>query len=243
LFSPGDREEFEMVIDSSEMSLWLKGLVDGQPTEARITKNLPAVPNRQERRFQFLEPRRILSDVKKVFRVQEDGDQPIHEIRAAFPVYGGEQYDIVIQPKESGLTSIELREIIGHVHVRKSEHNELEGTWRFLVEITSNESLSRPERLFYIGKRGEEELLGNIPLCLKPSWGKQFRLACYLGAALTLQGASALARLAAGSYYSIEQAISNFTFTDHYQLLFPLCIPLLWLVLRLFDVVQYRLRY
>jgi hypothetical protein len=135
-----------------------------------------------------------------------------------------------------------LRDVPDVLHVRHSETTPDRRSWKFLVDVSASPLFSKPDRLFYDVRRGEEALTGELYLCLRPPNGRLLRFAIALGVAVTLQGVGALFHFLGGADSSLEAAFGEFRITSHYQLLFVFAIPVVWAALRFADWLQYRLR-
>jgi hypothetical protein len=239
-FEPNDKEEhIEVVVAGEVLKVGLTAKVDGAETAGRWTKKIRQPSSRSRHRFRFLEARRLSTDEQFVYAVTENEDRPVVAAGGAYPLRGAERYQIVIRPKDPGVTAVHLRDVPGILHVRNSEA--ADGSWKFLVDVIFAERFTKGERLFYDVSSADGPLKGEIALALMPAWGKHFQLACALGIAVTLQGFGALVRLMVKSDVSVTDALEHFHIANDYQLLFPFCIPLIWAGLLLFDRVRYRL--
>jgi hypothetical protein len=242
-FAPNDEEQMEAVIAGESLEIGLEAMAGNVRTEARLSRPISGVLSRADRpRFRFLEPRRLSLDQKAVYQVSGTELRPVEPVNGAYPLASGEQYQVLISPQDATVTEVTLRDITGVVQVRKTETEADQQSWRFLIAVSSNELFSKPERLFYDVIRGGQKMTGELPLLLRPAWGKHFRLACALGIALTLQGLTVLGRFLVRADFSLEEAFAHFHLGSDYQVLFPLCIPLVWGIIRLWDWIHYQLQ-
>ena len=242
-FNPNQEEHVEVVIAGADFELIMAAAVGGIATEARTVLAVGRVPGRGDRpRFRFLEPRRLSADQKAMYQICGEENRVVEPVRAAFPLQGGEKYLLVITPPDAAVTDVQLEEIKGVVNVRTKERGADKRSWRFLLDVTATDLFSKPERLFYTVTRADETLKGEVHLRLQPPRGRYLRLAGALGVAVTLQGIGTLFKFLAKAEYSMEEAVSHFHFGSDYQLLFPVCIPLLWWAFLAYDWLQYRLQ-
>jgi hypothetical protein len=239
-FGPGDSEQIEVVVASDQIGVELSGKVEGRETIARLDHRVPRVAGRQERRFRFLEPRRLSLDQKSVS--EEGGSRPVEPVHAAYPLHGDQHYQVEIRPQLSDVQKVELHDIPGVVHVLKEETDAGKRVWTFLVDVSAKGRWSKAERLFYDVITPHERLTGEIHLCLKPPRWSHATLAATLGLALTVQGFGALARFLLKPGFSLEDALSDFHLASDYQVLFLLVVPVVWGGLALYDWLQFRLR-
>jgi hypothetical protein len=240
VFGPGDREQIEIVIASDQLDVELSGKVEGRETSARLHLTVPRVARRQERRFRFLEPRRLSLDQKSVS--EEGSGRPVEPVHAAYPLHGDQHYQIVIRPQLPDVQKVELHDIPGVVHVLKEEAQAGKRAWIFLVDVSAKGRWSKAERLFYDVITPQERLTGEIHLCLKPPRWSHATLASTLGLALTVQGVGALARFLLKPEFSLEDALGHFHIASDYQVLFLLFVPVALGGLVLYDWLQYRFR-
>jgi hypothetical protein len=240
-FGPGDEEQLEVVIAGDQLHVELSGKVEGRETTASLRQSVPRVARRSERRFRFLEPRRLSLDQRSV---SEDGSgRSVEAVHAAYPLHGDQRYQIVIRPQMPDVTEVALHDIPGVVHVLNMETDGGKRAWTFLVDVSTRGRWSKPERLFYdVFTAHEERLTGEIHICLKPPRLSHATLAGTLGLALTVQGFGALARFLLKPEFTLADALEYFHFATDYQLLFILSIPLVLACLTLYDWLQYRLR-
>jgi len=242
-FVPGQREQLEAVVESDTLEVAMTAMAGATPTSARVSLAIEKVRSGTElQRFQFLEPRRLSADQKTLYLVDGKERLLVEAVRAAYPLQGGEKYELVITPPDSAVTDVHLEEIKGVINVRTKERTSDKRSWRFFLDVTGHDLFSKPERLFYTVTRADEILKGEVHLRLGPERGRYLRLAGALGIAVTLQGIGAFFKFLAKPDYSMEEAVSHFNFGSDYQLLFPFCIPLLWVIFRLWDWLQYRLQ-
>jgi hypothetical protein len=240
-FGPGDEEKVPLVFAAKTLAVKMTALADGRQTGAHQSLPVPRPSDQAERRFRFLEPRRLASDQKFVYRA-DSGRRPIAMAHAAYPLRGGESYEIEVRPQNPGVTRIKLHDVPGVVSVRREEADPDRGFWKFLIDVTFDELFSRPERLFYDVTSKDGPFKGEVHLQLKASPRKHLQAAAALGGLSTIQGVAALVRLGHDSLTSVQDALANLTLFSDYDLLFLLCIPILWVVLMLYDRIQYRLR-
>lgn len=239
-FGPNDEEQLEVVIAGDHLDIQLSGKVEGRETTVRLSRPVPRVAGRRERRFRFLEPRRLSLDQKSI---TEDGTgRVIEPAHAAYPLHGEQRYQIVIRPQMSDVTEVKLHDIPGVIHVRKVEADSGKRAWTFSVDVSAKGRFSKPDRLFYDVVTPHERLTGEIHLCLKPPRLTYATLAGTLGLALTVQGVGALARFLLKPEFALEDALGHFHFASDYQVLFILSVPLALGGLVLYDWLQYRFR-
>jgi hypothetical protein len=238
-FAPGDQEQFEVVIAGDHLDIDLSAQVAGLQTSARLRLPVPRVAGRQERRFRFLEPRRLSLDQKSV---SEEGGRPVEPVHAAYPLHGDQRYRIVIRPQMADVQKVELHDIPGVVHVLRVESDSGQRAWTFLVDVSTKGRWSKPERLYYDVMTPHERLTGEIHVCLKPPRWSHATLAFTLGLALTVQGFGALARFLLKPDFSLEDALGHFHLASDYQILFLLFVPIALGGLALYDWLQYRFR-
>ncbi len=239
-FSPGDREQLEVVIAGDHLEVTLSAEIEGRRISAGFRRPVPRVAARLERRFRFLEPRRLSLDQKSI---TEDGSgRPVEPVHAAYPLNGEQRYKIVIRPQLPDVVEVKLHDIPGVAYVLKTEAEIGNRAWVFLLDVSGKGRFSKPERLFYDVVTPRESLTGEIHVCLKPPRFTYVTLAATLGLALTVQGFGALARFLLKPDFSLEDALGHFQMASDYQLLFALSIPFGWGTLTLYDWLQYRLR-
>jgi hypothetical protein len=238
-FSPGEEEKVTLVISAKTLAVKMTALADGRQTGAHQTLPVLPAPDQAEQRFRFLEPRRLASDQKFVCRA--DSRRPVTAVNAAYPVRGGESYEIEIRPQNPRVTHIKLHDVPGIVSVRREEHD-ADQSWKFLIDVSFNELFSRSERLFYDVASKDGPFKGEVHLQLKASPWKHLQFAAALGGLSTIQGLAALVRLVHESFSSVREAFATRTLFGDYDLLFLFCIPVLWGLLVLYDRIQYRLR-
>jgi hypothetical protein len=238
-FGPGDREQTELVVDTETLTVSAVARAHGEPTEGRWMQPIERSSGRCGPRFQFLEPRRLSVDDVVVKTQTEAGDVLIAPVTGAYPLHAGVAYEVDIRPRAAGIHNVQLRDIPGVVHVRNAEADG--GAWKFWLDVKYPERFSKAERLFYDVESSGGPLKGEIGITLRPAWGKHLQLAAALGIAMTVQGVGALLRLLLRQDVSLADAVDHFHIASDYQLLFPLCIPLFWAGLWLYDRIQYRL--
>jgi hypothetical protein len=85
------------------------------------------------------------------------------------------------------------------------------------------------------------KLSGEIPVCLKQSSSRFWRVAAALGLAVTAQGLVGAGKLLTQVSYSPAQALSEFKPADHYTIFFLLSIPTAWMGLRAADWLYYQI--
>jgi hypothetical protein len=243
-FEQGDCEEIEVVVNRDELEVELIAFVDGQRLQSRHNFKVGQPPQHDERRFRFLEPRRLSIDQRAVYRVGEDNSRvPIESKGGTFRLHGGQLYEIEIRPQQPGVKSICLHDIPGKLHVRRAEPDIAKGCWKFLVEITFAEVLRKPEILFYEVERAEERLTGEVPLCLIAPSSRRWQVAIALGLTLTLQGFTALVRALNRGEFDFVGVAGDFHPGRNLNLLSLLSIPLIRTGLGCIDWLQYRLRF
>ncbi len=240
-FLPGEEEQVELVVAAPKLEVLLSASVKEARSEAR--RVLPVEPpvSRVERRFRFLEPRRLARDQVRLYEADKDGPRrAVPEQHGVYLLEGGRQYLVEITPMQPGATGVRLNEIAGLLQVRKSEKNQ-QGAWVFVVDVTGPALLRKPERLFYEVETPLGKLSGEIPVCLKQSAGRFWQVAGTLGAAITVQGVVGVGRLLHQVNYSFLETLKEFRPAEHYTVFFLLSIPAAWLGLRVFDWLQYQI--
>lgn len=243
-FGPNDQEQIELVVQKPRITVNLSGSALGQRAEDQREVDIPTTDRGERRHFQFLEPRRLSRDDVSISRVNPDGETPvIPDSHGAFLLREGYQYNLVIKPQNKQAADVRLGEMTGILNVRNKEVDEIEKSWRFLLDVMGTGLLQRPEILFYDVVTQDEKLAGEVPLRLKSSPSRFWKIAGALGAALTLQGAyAAVRKFFVQEDLSVWEAFGDFDFRRDYNLLFLLSIPLAFFGLRCFDWLQYRLR-
>jgi hypothetical protein len=237
-FGPGDKEQVEVVVAADCLEIDLAAEVNGRRAAVRLSRPIPRLAGRLERRFRFLEPRRLSLDQRAVY--EEGSQRPVDPVRAAYPLYGGQRYEIVIVPQLPDVTEVKLRDIPGTIHVLKVEEESGRRVWKFLVDVSTKGRFSKPERLFYDVIAKGERLTGEVHLQLMPPRRSHLALAATLGIAISAQGIGALARFVLKPEFSLEEALAHFHFASDYQVLFLFSIPAAWGFLVLYDWLQYR---
>jgi hypothetical protein len=243
-FDPNDRREQSevVVVVGHDLEIELSGTANGRRVEARLKKDIPRPPERLERRFQFLDPRQLSLDAVTV--IEETSQRHVPLVRAAYPLHAEEHYEIEIRPQLPGVTRVKLRDIPGAVHVLKEEEDRSGHSWKFTVEVTPKGRFSRSVPLFYDVETAESErLVGEIHVCLRPARLSYLFFAITLGAAVTLQGLAAVAKVLFRPEYSLEDALEQLHPASNYHLwLAVLSIPLAWVGMAIADRLQSRLR-
>jgi hypothetical protein len=242
-FEPGDKEEVEVVLNGNELEVDLIGFVGDQRVQSHRSFPVGRPPQHEERRFHFLEPRRLSIDHRKIYRIGDDNTlQPVEDKAGAFPLRAGQRYQIEIRPQLPGVKSINLHDIPGKLHVRRRDKDAAQGCWKFQVEVTFAELFRQPEILSYEIEGADERLNGEVALCLLPPVSRSWQVAAALGATLTVQGFVALARVLTRGDLQLLDVFSEIDLTRMFNIASALSIPLAWIVLRGIDWLQYRLR-
>jgi hypothetical protein len=197
-FRLGQEVSWDVVVCQSSFTLSMVGNVgEGQTSaqaSAQVNVMFPAIGADNRQKFRFLEPRRLSNDDIEVSEV--GSDRPVSRRQGIFPLERGQQYEILIRPKHGPVTNMTLHGIPGRVHVHKQERQDDEGTWSCLIEVESTaDLLSKPQALYYEVESKGEKLANEIPICLNPTSIAHWRVAAYLGIALTIQSVTALIRL------------------------------------------------
>ena len=240
IFGPGGEAQSEIVVAGDHLEINLSGKVEGRETTALLKWSVPRVAGRRERRFRFLEPRRLSLDQKSI--TEFGSGRSVEPVHAAYPLRGEQRYQIVVHPQLPDVNEVKLHDIPGSIHVLNTEADAGRRAWTFLVDVSVKSRWSRPERLFYDVVTPHERLTGELHICLKPPrWGHAV-LAATLGLALTVQGLGAFARFVLKPEFSLEDALGHFHFASDYQVLFLLSVPMALGGLALYDWLQYRFR-
>jgi hypothetical protein len=227
------------VVAADLLEIEVAAEVNGRRAAVRLSRPIPRIVGRLERRFRFLEPRRLSLDQRAVY--EEGSQRPVEPVRAAYPLHGGQRYEVVIIPQLPDVTEVKLRDIPGTIHVLKVEEEPARRAWTFLVDVSTKGRFSKPERLFYDVIAKGERLTGEVHLQLMPPRRSHLALAATLGVAITAQGIGALARFLLKPEFSLEDALGHFHIASDYQILFLFSIPAAWGILALYDRLQYRL--
>jgi hypothetical protein len=239
-FQPGDRDQVELVVNGTELELVMTASVDGQRTDYRKVLSIKKPHMPDERRFRFLEPRRLSTD--QITVCEKESARPVTMIQGHFAVHGGEQYEVLIRPQQGHVSHIKIRDIQGKVHVRNAEEDRNSGGWRFLIDVAaSSELFCRPEVLYYDMQGQGDRWTGEIPLSLQPASWRHLRVAAALGVAITIQGVAAAAKFLHKADYDLAEALTDFHWKEDFHLLFLFSIPLIWALFKGYDWVQFRL--
>jgi hypothetical protein len=239
-FHPGEEEQVELVVASAELEVMLSASVKEARSEARRMLRVEPPVSRTEKRFRFLEPRRLARDQLRLYEAVADGPRrAVAEQHGVYLLEGGRKYLVEITPMQPGATGVHLKEIAGLLQVRKDEKSK-EGAWVFVVDVTGPPLLRKPEQLFYEVETAEGKLSGEIPICLKAAAGRYLQVAAALGVAVTAQGAVGVARILHQVDYSLLEAVREFKPAEHFTVFFLLSIPVAWVGLRLIDWLQYQ---
>jgi hypothetical protein len=242
-FEPQQKEEVEVVVNRDELEVQLVAFVGGERLQSRQCLRVGQPPRHDERRFRFLEPRRLSIDQRTAYRVGDDNSRtPLEAKDGTVRLRGGQLYEIEIRPQQPGVKSIRLHDIPGKLHVRRTEPDLAKGCWKFRIEVSFAEVFRKPEILYYEVERPEESLTGEIPLCLIAPGARGWQVAIALGLTLTLQGFTALARALNRAEFDFLAAASEFHPGRNLNLLSLLSIPMIRVGLRCADWLQYRLR-
>jgi hypothetical protein len=242
-FGPGDEEQLELVVAQRELELIMVATVNGQRPEAWRTLRIdPPVPP-AEKRFRFLEPRRLARDRLRIYEIAGDGKlRAVPEQKGTYLLEGGRQYRVEIRPTQPGVVAVKLNDIPGLLHVRKTEENSQESEWILVVDVTGHQLLRKPERLFYEMETPGGKLSGEIPICLTQSSSRFWQVAAALGLAITVQGVAAVGPFLQDADRSVAEAFTHFDPSKHLKVLYLLSIPAAWLGLRVVDWFQYQFR-
>ena len=165
-FGPGGEAQSEIVVAGDHLDINLSGKVEGRETTARLNWSLPRVAGRRERRFRFLEPRRLSLDQKSI--TEFGSGRSVEPVHAAYPLHGEQRYQIVVHPQLPDVNEVKLHDIPGSIHVLNTEADTGRRTWTFLVDVSVMGRWSRPERLFYDVVTPHERLTGELHIHLKP---------------------------------------------------------------------------
>jgi hypothetical protein len=240
-FQLADKEEIELVVNHKELHIELLGTVDGQRPEARRTLLIPALPALSEKRFRFLEPRRLSIDRTAFVELTGDSQLPVSQLHGSHSLFGGSTYELVIHPQVSGVTDIQLRDIPGVIVVRNTEHDANTGDWKIRLDVTFQDVFRRAEVLYYDVKARGDQLSGEVPICLRPPRLKHWQVAGYLGIALTVQGVAGVTRLLREASFDLTTLFSDFDLRQDYNLFFLLSVPVAFAGIKVVDWLQYRL--
>jgi hypothetical protein len=242
-FAPGDEEQLELVVAQRELELVMVGGVNGQRPEARRKLRIePPLPP-AEKRFRFLEPRRLARDRLRIYEIVGDGKlQAVQEKKGTYLLEGGCQYQVEIQPMQPGVEKVKLNDIPGLLHIRKTEKHSQKAEWILMVDVTGHHLFRKSERLFYEMETSEGKLTGEIPICLKQSPWRFWQVATALGIAVTVQGVAAIGHFLQHAKYSFSEAFLHFDPSENLKILYLLSIPTAWMALRIADWLQYQFR-
>jgi len=239
-FHPGEEEQVELVVASAELEVMLSASVKDARSEARRVLRVEPPVSRTEKRFRFLEPRRLARDQLRLYEATEEGPRrAVPEQHGVYLLEGGRKYLVEITPMQPGATGVHLKEIAGLPQGRKDQKSK-EGAWVFGGDATGPPLLRKPEQLFYEVETAEGKLSGEIPICLKAAAGRYLQVAAALGVAVTAQGAVGVARFLHQVDYSLLEAMREFKPAEHFTVFFLLSIPVAWVGLRLVDWLQYQ---
>jgi hypothetical protein len=250
---PGMKQQFEVVLapptnphDVNALDVRIDARVEGQP--ARLKQTFPVQPPRpqQERRFRFLEPRRLCVDQRAFAQIYGDLLVPLQIERGAVTLCSDRRYLLTITPQQTGVREVNVQDIPYKVHVRRREEDRERGCWRFYLDVSVSSLFRQNEVLYYDVITDAEPMRGEIPVCLRPTPTKRWQMASTLGLALSLQGVYALLRAAqhylAGQHDLMTFLQSDLSIKKHPMLLGLLSVPAAWLALGVADWFQHRLQ-
>jgi hypothetical protein len=214
-------------------------------SEKTVTLAIDKPPPLGERSYVFLEPRRQFDGQIEIHEVDSTGSQTqaiFSDQHSMWPLRGGVRYQVVIRSKAGGVVaSIRIRDIPGMIVVRNGELDPKSGSWEFIIDVTSNDLLSKSEVIYYDVDNNGDKAIGEIPICLMPHPWKHWKIAGVLGATMTLQGMTALAKF----FYHADDPIHvfvDFKIGEDFNLLYLLVIPVCWAGLKFTDWFAYQLQ-
>ncbi len=244
IFRPNEEIQMEAVLRPGPVEIVVSAAAFGGRTETRLSRTIESVPGREKcPSFRFLEPRRLARDRITIRRGQEPESPPVGLHSGAYPVYGQEKYQLIIQPGTLGVTDISLRGIPERIVVLSKKHEPSPSLWTFLLEVTASQLFSQPQRVYYDVKSKSGPFTGEVHLILKPPRLRYFRFAATLGAALTIQGAVGLFRILGDdsdlSGKLLGETLASWEFQRSLWSFFS--IPIACAIMPLVDALQYRL--
>ena len=238
-------EKLYLVLKEKEIDVKVSVDVENQRSEKTVTLTVEPPAPLGERSYLFLEPRRQFEGQIEVHEVDSMGEQTIAIFSDQYSWWrlrGGLRYQIVVRSKiAKPVDSIHIRDIPGMIVIRNSEKDPKDGSWKFIIDVTSNDLLSRPEIIYYDVESNGDKAIGEIPVCLMPHPWKHWKIAGVLGATMTLQGGNALTKFL---YHAddVFAVFADFKLSEDYNVFYLLVIPVFWAGLKITDWLSYRLQ-
>jgi hypothetical protein len=191
ILKPGQKDQFEVVIDGGAIELSLAATGDGERVEDHRVIPVPAVEHGSVGfpPFVFLEPRALPTD--RIAVLPAEGRAEVTPARGVLPVIAGRRYVVTIYPSHPGAEDVDLLGAAGQAEVEsmKSEG----GAWAFVVTIVDNSWLTQLVRLYYDVQIPGKVLRGELYLAVRPDSARLWVIAATAGAAITVKGLTALA--------------------------------------------------
>jgi hypothetical protein len=183
---------FDIVTSGQAVDVTLAGTADGERIEDRRSLPVPTADAGpiEWRPFNFLEPRSLTTDRITVHRA--DGGPELSTEKGVVDVRGGkQQYSVTIYPSHPQAEDVDLAGAPGQAEV--AERKSHGGAWSFLLTIVDDPWWTHLVRLYYdVQTPGKGVLRGELYLLIHPSNAKLWAIAGTAGAAMTIQGVTAL---------------------------------------------------
>jgi hypothetical protein len=142
-------EKIDLVLKDKEIDVKISVNIEGQRFEKMITIAVGKPAPLCDRTYVFLEPRQHFDgqiEVQEVDSIGSESGEIFSDQNSMWPLRGGMRYQIGIRSKAGGAAdSIRIRDIPGMIVVRNGEEDAKTGAWRFIIDVTSNDLLSKSE--------------------------------------------------------------------------------------------------